>query len=252
MKVKHLPLLLLFLVLVVAVIYFYFGKAYLKRNSVGQQNTSETATNSGRENLSFKKTPHYLGNAPSHNATLPGAPTNIVIDFDFDLGKGSSIKIVKDGIDYGRGETTIDSSGLSLRRYIDEGSPDGLYQVTYNACWPDGSCHEGNFQYKIDRSALLKFVDLKGKKEIVIPIENYSFAPRDISVSRGTKITWQNRDRLSHTINSDPHPGHTYFPALNSRILNYNDSFSVVFNEPGVYLYHCSVHPEMSGVIVVE
>ena len=252
MKSKYIFLLVLVPILAIGVFYIYYGKASAPKNISGIKNTSGTTT--GRESVlqAPTKTPHYLGNAPSHEAVLPGAPINIVIDFDFDLGKGSSIKVVKDGVDFGRGESVIDPSGLSLRRKVDENSPDGLYLVVYNACWPDGSCHEGNFQFNIERGVLSSFINLKGKAEIVIPIENYSFTPPKIIVSKGAKVSWQNRDRFSHTINSDPHPGHTYFQSLNSRILSYNDVFSVVLDDPGVYLYHCSVHPNMSGIVFVE
>jgi plastocyanin/methionine-rich copper-binding protein CopC len=209
-----------------------------------------------------KKSAHYESNTPEHEAVLPAAPINIVIDFNFDLAKPSEIKIIKDAPpsgeaskDYGIGETTIDANKLALRRAIDPAAPEGLYKVEYKACWPDGSCHVGHFQFAID-SAVLKageYFDLRGKKEVLITMDHITFNPRVIIIDKGTKVFWKNTDPVEHYVNTDGHPAHTYFPAQNSQALKQGEVFSLVFDKAGAYPYHCSAHAEnMKGLIIVK
>ncbi len=188
-----------------------------------------------------------------HEAMLPAPPTNVVIDFNFDLSSKSNIKIEFEGKDYALGETTVDENKLAVRRALDPSAPDGLYTVSYTACWPDNSCHDGVFQFGIDRRLGRDYPDQRGKGEVTINLSNTRFAPETIRVSAGTKITWVNQEDSVHYVNTDSHPGHTYFPEQNSKALKKGDSFTVVFNKIGSYPYHCSAHADvMRGVIIVE
>ncbi|MFC2144850.1 plastocyanin/azurin family copper-binding protein, partial [Actinomycetota bacterium] len=97
------------------------------------------------------------------------------------------------------------------------------------------------------------FIDLKGTKEVTINMENISFDMPNITVDSGTTVTWINHDNVGHTINSDPHPGHSNHPDLNSSLLSNGDTFSYTFDEPGLYTYHCSPHySTMKGSVIVE
>src|SRR3990172_9806619 len=116
----------------------------------GSKQTNESSINTSFSNP--KKSAHYESNTPEHGSTLAGVPINVVINFNFDLAAPSEIKIEKDGKDYGVGKTVIDDNKLSMRKDMDSNSPDGFYTVNYNACWPDKSCHDGNFQFAIDRN----------------------------------------------------------------------------------------------------
>lgn len=102
--------------------------------------------------LSVKKSAHYVSNTPAHGSVLASVPENVSINFNFDLGTGSSISIKTGNREYGSGATIIESNKLVMRRSMDPNAPDGLYTVSYNACWPDGSCHDGHFQFTIDRT----------------------------------------------------------------------------------------------------
>lgn len=202
-----------------------------------------------------KKSAHYESNTPAHGAILPAPPTNVVIDFNFDLGSGSAISIGKKQTDseIGVGETIIDANKLALRRAIDGAAPDGIYVVAYKACWPDGSCHDGSFEFAIERSKVGEFTDQLGRKEVMVKLSQLAFVPQNIRVSRGTKITWINDDETTHYVNTDSHPAHTYLPAMNSKALAKGDSYSYTFNEAGFFPYHCSAHASvMTGGIVVE
>lgn len=200
-----------------------------------------------------KKSAHYETNTPVHGATLAGVPINVVIDFNFDLAKPSEIKILKDNQDFGTGETAIDSNKLAMRRAVKPDAPDGLYRVEYKACWPDTSCHEGYFQFAIDRSKAPAYIDQTGKKEVTIRLTQSKFDPDYLKISKGTKITWVNDDNVEHYVNTDSHPAHTYYPVQNSKVLKKGESFSLTFDQAGVYPYHCSAHAaSMIGSLLVE
>lgn len=200
-----------------------------------------------------KKSAHYESNTPMHGSVLAGVPVNVVIDFNFDLAKPSEIKIMKDMKDVGVGETVIDSNKLAMRRYMDDSSPDGLYKVEYKACWPDGSCHDGSFEFAIDRSKASEFSDQTNKKEVIIRMSEIAFKPQNIKVSKATKVIWINDEGVGHYINTDPHPAHSYYPIQNSQLLQKGQNFDLTFNQAGIYPYHCSAHASsMVGAILVE
>lgn len=200
------------------------------------------------------KSPHYVDNVPYHASVIPAVPVNVIVNFDFDIISSSAIVVTgQDGQVYSTGNTIIDDNKLGMRVMMEPDSPEGLYTVNYQACWPDGSCHEGMFQFAIDRSLLSGFEDLKGQSEIVVDMQHNYFEPQDIIIDVGTTITWINNDTVDHYINTDPHPGHNYFPAHNSRAIAGGESFSLKFDQPGYYPYHCSAHPAtMIATIIVE
>src|SRR3990172_3978170 len=215
--------------------------------------TTEQKAESPTVALKVKKSAHYESNTPSHGSVLAAVPVNVVIDFNFDLGPGSQISIKKDEMEYGTGETIIDSNKLAMRRNMDTNAPDGLYTVNYNACWPDGSCHDGHFQFAIDRSLQSNFEDMTGQKEVTIKLSNIMFDPKDIKISKGTKVTWVNDESIEHYVNTDSHPAHTYYLEQNSKALGKGDSYSLTFDTAGIYPYHCSAHADtMIGSILVE
>ena len=78
-------------------------------------------------------------------------------------------------------------------------------------------------------------------------IDSYSFAPGSLTVPVGTTVTWTNRDSEVHTVVADDAA-----PGLRSAGLDTDDSFSFTFAKAGTYAYHCSLHPHMTGKIVVQ
>jgi plastocyanin len=199
-----------------------------------------------------KKSAHYETNTPAHGSVLAAPPVNIVIDFNFDLAAPSAISITKDGKEYGLENTVIDDNKLSMRRKFSPDAPDGKYLVTYNACWPDKSCHDGSFEFAIDRKASSGYENMQNKTEVTIRMSDIMFAPKNIIISPGTKVTWINDEEVEHYVNTDSHPAHTYYPDQNSRSLAKGESYSVTFDKPGAYPYHCSAHAQsMIGNIIV-
>lgn len=229
------------IILVVAVITVGVGAFIWLRNDQDSGSTSE------------KKAPHFESSTPASNAMLPAPPPNVTIDFNFDLSEGSGIDITKDDESYASDETTIDENKLAMRRDMSQDAPDGTYVVEYTACWPDGSCHDGRFSFQIDRSLQSDYTDMTGQKEVTIRMTDIMFEPRNLKISKDTKVTWINDDNTIHYVNTDSHPAHTHTPDFNSKALNKGDTYSYTFSQPGAYPYHCSAHAHtMTGTIVVE
>ena len=80
-----------------------------------------------------------------------------------------------------------------------------------------------------------------------VQIENYRFSPGSLTVPVGTTVTWTNHDEVPHTIVDDDDPR-----TFRSAGLDTDDSLSFTFTKAGTYRYFCSVHPHMTGTIVVR
>jgi plastocyanin len=77
-----------------------------------------------------------------------------------------------------------------------------------------------------------------------VSVDNFSFAPTTASVAVGSTMTWTNRDDIPHTIVSTEQK-------FKSPVLDTGEQFSHRFDAPGTYKYFCSLHPRMTGQIVV-
>src|SRR6476619_2825337 len=76
-------------------------------------------------------------------------------------------------------------------------------------------------------------------------IDSFTFTPQRITVKPGSTVTWINDDDDSHTVASSS-------KLFKSKALDTGDKFSFTFTTPGTYAYFCSVHPHMTGAVVVE
>jgi len=78
-----------------------------------------------------------------------------------------------------------------------------------------------------------------------VKIDNFSFGPETIKVSVGTTVTWINRDDIPHTVVSTD-------GVFKSKVRDTDEKFSYTFTKAGTYPYYCSVHPKMTGKVVVQ
>ena len=78
-----------------------------------------------------------------------------------------------------------------------------------------------------------------------VRIENFAFLPQRLVAKAGTTVAWMNADDSPHTVVSGTR-------LFKSKALDTDDRFSYTFTTPGVYEYFCSVHPHMTGIVVVE
>ena len=78
-----------------------------------------------------------------------------------------------------------------------------------------------------------------------VKIDNFSFGPQTLTVPVGTTVTWTNRDDIPHTIVSTD-------GVFKSKVRDTDETFSFTFTKAGTYTYFCSVHPKMTGKIIVQ
>ena len=75
-------------------------------------------------------------------------------------------------------------------------------------------------------------------------ISNYRFS--DVTIKTGDTVIWTNQDSVFHTVTSDSGT------ELNSPQLANGQTYSHTFTVAGVYTYHCTMHPSMTGEVTVE
>jgi plastocyanin len=80
---------------------------------------------------------------------------------------------------------------------------------------------------------------------VELKIDNFSFTPPTLTVKAGTQITWTNADDIPHTVVSND-------KSFKSKVLDTDDKFTFIADKPGAYAYYCSIHPKMTGTIVVQ
>jgi plastocyanin len=78
-----------------------------------------------------------------------------------------------------------------------------------------------------------------------VKIDNFTFVPQRLTIKPGTTVTWINEDDIPHTVAATG-------KEFRSKVLDTNDKFSFTFAAAGTFEYFCSLHPHMTGTIVVE
>ena len=78
-----------------------------------------------------------------------------------------------------------------------------------------------------------------------VKIDNFNFTPPTITVKVGTQITWTNADDIPHTVVSADQ-------VFKSKALDTDEKFTFTPDKPGTYSYFCSIHPKMTGKVIVE
>ena len=78
-----------------------------------------------------------------------------------------------------------------------------------------------------------------------VQIGNFTFKAPVTTVKVGTTVTWTNGDDIPHTVTSNT-------GLFKSKVLDTGDKFSFTFAKAGQFGYFCSLHPHMTGTIVVK
>ena len=78
-----------------------------------------------------------------------------------------------------------------------------------------------------------------------VKIDNFTFNPPQLTVKVGTTVVWVNHDDIPHTVVSKT-------LVFKSKAMDTDDNFSFTFTTPGSFAYFCSLHPHMTGTILVE
>jgi amicyanin len=78
-----------------------------------------------------------------------------------------------------------------------------------------------------------------------VSIADMAFSPANITVKKGTTVTWTNNDSVGHNVIADSGNG------PNSQILQKGQTYSFTYDTAGSFSYHCGVHPSMKGTVTV-
>jgi len=78
-----------------------------------------------------------------------------------------------------------------------------------------------------------------------VTIDNFSFGPQTLTVPVGATVTWTNHDDIPHTVVSTD-------GVFKSKVRDTDETFSYTFTKAGTYPYFCSIHPKMTGRVMVQ
>jgi plastocyanin len=78
-----------------------------------------------------------------------------------------------------------------------------------------------------------------------VKIDNFSFGPQTVTVPVGATVVWTNSDDIPHTAVSTE-------GLFKSKVMDTDEKFSYTFTKAGTYPYYCTIHPKMTGKIVVQ
>jgi amicyanin len=78
-----------------------------------------------------------------------------------------------------------------------------------------------------------------------VRIDNFTFSSAEMTIAPGTTITWINGDDIPHTVVATN-------KAFRSKVMDTEQQFSFTFKDAGTYEYFCSLHPHMTGKVIVK
>jgi plastocyanin len=83
---------------------------------------------------------------------------------------------------------------------------------------------------------------------VVITVTGLSF-PGEVTVLSGKTVTWVNESSAPHEVQIDTHDGS---PVDMEPIQLGTDQEGMVTLEPGTWTYFCTIHPSMTGALLVQ
>ena len=102
----------------------------------------------------------------------------------------------------------------------------------------------GSGSLLVSRAALLSAAQA-APATAEVKIDNFKFGPEALTIAVGTTVTWTNRDDIPHTVVSTN-------GVFKSKVLDTDEKFSFTFAKAGSYEYFCSIHPKMTGKVIVQ
>lgn len=94
-------------------------------------------------------------------------------------------------------------------------------------------------------SSRVTAADQPSQANAEVKIDNFVFGPQTLTVPVGATVTWTNKDDIPHTtVSTDG--------VFKSKVMDTDENFSYKFDKAGTYSYYCSVHPKMTGKVVVQ
>jgi plastocyanin len=85
--------------------------------------------------------------------------------------------------------------------------------------------------------------------QAVVRIHDYAYHPADLTVSKGTTVTWVNCEGAGQT----PHTSTSDDGLWDSGLISADrGTYAHPFGAAGSFGYHCSLHPFMKGTVTVQ
>ena len=81
-------------------------------------------------------------------------------------------------------------------------------------------------------------------------VEDICYIPSNIVAEKGDSVTWLNEDSSFHSVTSGFYPEPSGL--FDSGHLDPYESYTLSFEEYGVYDYFCTLHPWMKAQVIVE
>lgn len=81
-----------------------------------------------------------------------------------------------------------------------------------------------------------------------VTVRDFEFVPATVTIPRGTSIVWNFQGPAPHTSTADPSSPVQW----DSGTMQAGGSYRMTFNTPGTFPYHCTIHPNMRGTIIVQ
>jgi plastocyanin len=78
-----------------------------------------------------------------------------------------------------------------------------------------------------------------------VVINHFAFHPPTLTIAKGTKVTFSNTSKVTHTATSNG-------SSFDSGLIKPGTSVGIRFKQKGTFAYHCEIHPRMHGKIVVD
>ena len=94
-------------------------------------------------------------------------------------------------------------------------------------------------------ASLIVLPSLAVADDQAVSMVDLAFTPAEVTVAAGEVVTWSNDAGQGHTATADD-------GSFDSAEIGPGDRFVTVFAEAGVYAYHCTIHPRMTGRVIVE
>jgi len=93
-------------------------------------------------------------------------------------------------------------------------------------------------------SLLVGGATLVSADDHAVTVDGFAYNPASIEVNVGDTVTWTNQDAVAHTVTSDD-------GAFAEPLPGSGGTATITFNTAGTFAYHCSIHPNMHGTVVV-
>ena len=81
--------------------------------------------------------------------------------------------------------------------------------------------------------------------KVAVTIDNFNFAPNTVTVAVGTTVVWTNQDDVPHNVTNPE-------KEFKSPTLDTGEKWEYTFKKAGTFNYYCTIHPKMTGKVVVQ